>query len=389
MKGVSIMIRFQKPYKTHNSYPFIQEVIDSGNVEGDGIYTQRCTDWICETFEVDHVFMMTSCTHALETALQSMDLNVEDEVIVPSFTYPSTANAVILAGGKVVFCEVEDKYLTINPFSLMKAITNKTKAIIVVHYGGISCAMDEIIEIANNFNLIVIEDAAQSFLSKYKHSYTGTMGDFGCFSFHGTKDFVAGEGGALLVNNPKYLTKVENFRQKGTNRSAFLSGKSAYYEWVSKGSSFSPSELTMALLYGQFLLKEEILVKRRSMFNYYEEKLQEILSSHGLEDEIRISSNPSHDVNGHLYFLIFKDAQKAGHFSDYLYQAGIETRTHFVPLHESMMGGQFIREHNDFTIEQKLGKRLIRLPIYPDLHQEEREFIITTIESFFDQREDV
>jgi len=381
------MISFQKPYKTPNSLAYIQDVIHSGHIEGDGKYTELCTNWLSETLSVDNVFMMTSCTHALDCALQVIGLESGDEVIVPSFTYPSTANAILLAGGEVVFAEVEAENLTISPESIRAKLTDRTKAIIVVHYGGVSCDMEQIMAIAKEYQLVVIEDAAQSFLSTYKGSYTGTIGDLGCFSFHGTKDFVAGEGGVLIVNNDKYLYMVENFRQKGTNRTAYLRGESAFYEWVSKGSSYSPNELSMALLYAQFLLKDDILSQRRSIYRRYKEEINELIRRYHFEDEITISSGEANVVNGHLFFMVFKQVEMAKKFSEYLYEQGIETRTHFVPLHESIMGKQFIRPSNDFRIEKNLGKRLIRLPIYPDLSHEEVNQIIVNIGDFLKHKE--
>ncbi len=238
--------------------------------------------------------------------MRVIGLQEDDEVIVPSFTFPSTANAVVLAGGQVVFCEVEKKSLTIDVRCLEKLITERTKAVVVVHYGGVSCDMDEVMKIADRYGLVVVEDAAQSFLTAYDGRYTGTIGDFGCLSFHGTKDIVAGEGGALIVNNEKYAEAVDIFRQKGTNRSSFISGRSSFYQWVDEGSSYSPGELSMALLYSQLEMAQEILDKRKYLYGAYAAGIREVIERLGLENRIACSSMPSDEVNGHLFssFLI-------------------------------------------------------------------------------------
>ncbi len=284
------MLCFQQPYKLENSKKYINDSINIGHLEGDGKYTKLCELWINDKLNIKNTFMMNSCTSALECALQILELDSGDEVIVPSFTYPSTANAVILAGGKVVFGEIEPCSMTLDVAKLENLINEKTKAIIVVHYGGISCDMDVIIKIAKNNNLYIIEDAAQSFLSTYKGRYTGTIGDFGCFSFHGTKDFIAGEGGALIVNNEKFIEKVEIFRQKGTNKAAFLDGKSGYYEWVDKGSSQSPSELNMALLYGQLQLDSEIISHRKEIYKYYKKQIGKLIKELDVNDQVYCSN---------------------------------------------------------------------------------------------------
>lgn len=362
---------------------YIDDVLTSGHLEGDGKYTLKCEEWISREIGASHVFMMTSCTHALESAIRVLGLNGDDEVIMPSFTYPSTANAVVLAGANVVFSEVKEENLTIDETRIEEKITPRTKAIIVVHYGGVPCDMDPIMVIASKYNLVVIEDSAQSFLTKYKDKYTGTIGHLGCFSFHGTKDFVAGEGGAIIVNDPKYKELVEVFRQKGTNRSAFIDGRSEYYEWVHEGSSYSPSELTMAVLYSQLELKDRIISKRHIIYKRYREYMEMISVRYNLSDRLKYSTTPFKLVNGHLFYLLFTSVNEANAFRIHLAKTGIETRTHFVPLHESQKGKEYVVDANSFVNENNIGQRLVRLPIYPDLQQREQDTIHNAIRHFF------
>jgi dTDP-4-amino-4,6-dideoxygalactose transaminase len=306
-----------------------------------------------------------------------------DEVIMPSYTYPSTANAVVLVGGKVVFSEVLEENLTIDPSKIEEKITLRTRAIIVVHYGGASCQMEEIMDIAQKYNLIVIEDAAQSFLTKYQDKYTGTIGHIGCFSFCGTEDFVAGEGGAISINDSRFSEEIEVFRQKGTNRSAFVDGRSEYYEWVHEGSNFSPSELTMAVLYSQFELKERIISKRRNIYQHYLEYMDMLTDRYKLSHRISYSRTPSQQVNGHLFYILFNQVNEANAFRIYLAKNKIETRTHLVALHESQKGKEYIKSSNPFKVEAMIGQRLVRLPIYPDLQPREQESIQNIIRLFF------
>lgn len=377
------MIKFQKPYRMKAAKILLDDVLSSGQLEGDGKYTLKCEEWIKRELNAEYVFMMTSCTHALESAVRVIRLNANDEVIMPSFTYPSTANAVVLVGAKIVFSEVKETNLTIDPMKIEEKITPRTKAIIVVHYGGVCCDMDIILDIASKHNLIVIEDAAQSFLTKYKGKYAGTIGHIGCFSFHGTKDFVAGEGGAIIVNDPKYSEEIEVFRQKGTNRSAFIDGRSEFYEWVHEGSSYSPSELNMAVLFSQLELRNEIISKRRVIYKRYLEYMDILSERYNVNERLTYSNTPYNEVNGHLFYLLFNTAEDANLFRIHLAKNSIETRTHFIPLHESKKGKDYIAESNTFIHEGKIGQRLVRLPIYPDLQQREQDTIHNVIHQFF------
>lgn len=374
------MIEYKKPYLLDQSLRYVEDAMRCSNGSGDGRYTEECETWIKNKLGVEHVTMTTSCSHALELALHVIELGQEDEVILPSYTYPSTANAVLLAGGKVVFSQVEPKHLTLDPAKLEAKITSKTKAVIVVHYGGICCKMDEIMFIAKKHHLVVIEDGAQSFLSKYKGRYAGTLGDFACLSFHGTKDVVAGEGGALLFHDDRYAAKVTMFRQKGTNQTAYKKGLVDFYEWKTKGSSYGPSDILMAMLLGQLELSQEIIECNKKTFENYENHFKN-KKYEGLESYSRQSNYGSH--NGHLFYLIFKEVEQASAFITYMDKEKIQVLTHYIPLCESEMGKKLVGESLGYDIEKDLGKRLVRLPLHPVLTEKQQAYILHHTDSFF------
>lgn len=352
-----------KTVYNHNELRYLQQVIDSGKTAGDGYYTERCQNWLENTLGSKKTLMTTSCTHALELVFQILKLE-DYEVIMPSYNYPSAANSVLLNGGKVVFTEVSQNNLCIDPTKIEEKITPKTKAIIVVHYGGTSCQMDEIMKIANKHQLYVIEDAAQGLLSTYKNKYLGTIGHFGCFSFHQTKNINCGEGGALSINidDPILINRAEVFRQKGTNRKAFEQGLVSEYEWISEGSSYSPSELLMAFLLAGFENAKHIQLRRSKIYEQY---------MHHFEKEKypcieRYSNGNVYGAfNAHIFYLIFQQASHANQFMDELAKENIRAITHFVPLHLSKMGIQMGYKKDDFPFEASLYKRLVRLPINP------------------------
>lgn len=347
---------------------YIKEVIDSGKSAGDGYYTEKCQKWLEKKLHSKKVLMMTSCTHALETIFQLLDLK-DYEVIMPSYNFPSTANAVLMNGGKVIFTEVNHSDLCIDVNRIEEKITSKTKAILVVHYGGNSCQMDEVMKIASQYNLYVIEDAAQGLLGTYKGQYLGTIGHFGCFSFHETKNITSGEGGALSINidDSVVVNKAEIIRQKGTNRKAFDKGLVSHYEWVDKGSSYSPSELLMAYLYAQLEVAEQIQEKRTSIFNQYNEHFSRM----SYECLFMFSNgNQYGENNAHIFYIVFKDELQAKIFIEKFAQENYKAITHFVPLHLSEMGNRIGYDIIDFPFEEFLYKRLVRLPIdlnYDDL----------------------
>lgn len=373
------MIEFQKIYKAEASMTYIEDCLEQGSISGDGKYTRLCSEWLVKRLGPPSILMTTSCTHALELALHMLNLSETDEVIVPSFTYPSTANAVLVAGGKVVFSQVRSCDMTLDPSKLEDKITANTKAIIPVHYGGNICQMDQLMDIARKHDLLVIEDAAQGFLSTYKGHYAGTIGDFGCFSFHGTKDLVAGEGGALVINNVRYREQAAIFKEKGTNRAAFLKGKVDYYEWVAKGSSYSPSDLLMAVLFSQFEQADVILQARQKIYarysNYFNNKAYQKLSGFS-------SPTPQVSVNGHLFYIRFKTSHLGKAFKAYMKEEGIAAYGHFVPLHTSSFGKAMGDHGGGFDVEAGIGHQLVRLPLYADLSHKELERILDATDRF-------
>lgn len=372
-------IVFNKPYQSKNESTYIQHVLELGKTGGDGFYTEQCQSWLEENLKSKKVLMTTSCTHALELVFQLLELK-DFEVIMPSYTFPSTANAVLLNGGKVVFTEVNQEHLCIDVQHIEEKITPKTKAILVVHYGGVSCDMDTIMALANKYNLVVIEDAAQGFLSSYKNKSLGTIGHFGCFSFHETKNINCGEGGALSINidNPILMETVENIRRKGTNKYAFDKGEVFFYEWVSEGSSYSPSEILMAYLYAQLKESENIQEKRINVFNLYQ---QWFTTTHYESIESFSRGNPFGNFNAHIFYVIFKQEQQAIKFREQLALENVVAYTHFIPLHLSKMGEELGNQRDDFPFEASVYKRLIRLPIHSMMDKETIEMIIIKIDT--------
>lgn len=375
------MIPFYQACNLEKSKEYIDQVIESGHLSGDGAMTKKCAKWLSDTLQVPSVLMTTSCTSALEIACMAIDLGPEDEVIVPSFTYPSTANAVLMAGGQVVLAPCSTDHYNLDLTKLQELITSKTKAIIVVHYGGIMVDMRELKKIANKHDLVIIEDSAQSFLSRSEQGLAGTIGDFGCYSFHGTKDVIAGEGGALVINNVKYKNRCEEIRLKGTNQGQYRRKEIPHYEWVSKGSSYSPSELTMAMLLGQLKQSREIIALKKERFDRYNHYFE-----HHKFDSLEAFSKDDNQLvmNGHLFYLVFKTVDIANGFIKHMADEGIAVYTHFVPLHESLMGKQYIREGQDFIAEKDLGKRLVRLPLYPSLTRDQQDRILQTSKDYME-----
>lgn len=371
------MIHYHRPSPLINSISYVKEAMEQGNGSGDGPYTKACEQWL-EDFYNAKVMMTTSGTHALEMACQLLDLKEDDQVIVPSYTFPSTANCVLLSGAKVVFCPVSPHTLTMDVEKLASLINDKTRAIIPVHYGGIGADMPAIMKLASSHNLVVIEDNAQGFMAKIHGHNLGSFGHMACLSFHGSKDVVAGEGGALIINDYAYEAKARIFRQKGTNREAFIEGKVDKYQWVDVGSSMVPSDLLMAVLYGQLQSAGEVLKVKRSQLQIYEDFFAKKESPSILSF---LTEPEGYEANGHLFYLVMVDAIKAKEFMDYMAAGNIETVTHFMPLHASPYGrklaeGQAYFRPEDFVFEEDLGRRLVRLPLHYALSQEEQKKVL-------------
>ncbi|QUI25170.1 dTDP-4-amino-4,6-dideoxygalactose transaminase [Vallitalea pronyensis] len=384
-------ISFHEPYKAGQALDYIKHVIESGKTSGDGNYTYKCQSLLKKRLNAHHVLMTTSCTHAMEMALHLIGLQEEDEVIMPSYTFPSTANSVLLQKGKVVFTEVSRDDCCMDVSRIEEKITPKTKAIMVVHYGGNACDMDTIMGIARQHNLYVIEDAAQGFLSTYKGRALGTIGHFGCYSFHETKNISAGEGGALAINTlaPDVIKRAEYIRQKGTNRQDYCLGEVDFYQWVDIGSSFCPSDILMAYLYAQLEQADVIQALRSKVFNAYQKLLEEIHS-----DKIAhyATGNAFGESNAHIFYIIFKKPTYATFFIEHLKEKGIPAYTHFVPLHASQMGQSLGYQPDDFKLEIALHQQLVRLPLYPGMTEATQHHIKTAVREVLDaldHREDM
>lgn len=375
-------IPFNKPSVVGNEIRYIGEAIENCHLSGDGPFTKKCNKWLEENLKCKKAFLTHSCTAALEMAAILCDIQPGDEVIMPSFTFVSTANAFVLRGGVPVFVDIRPDTLNINEKLIKAAITSKTKAIVPVHYAGSACAMDEIIDIAKRNNLTVIEDAAQSILSTYKRDYLGSVGHLGCLSFHETKNIISGEGGALFINDPKYIERAEIIREKGTNRSRFLRGQIDKYTWVDIGSSYLPSELIAAFLYAQFEEADKIISARRRLWGLYGELLKP------LEDNgfIKLPHVPSDCIsNGHLFYVIARSLDERTRLSGHLRKRDINAVFHYVPLHSSLAGLKFGRVSGKMDITNEISDRLMRLPLFYGMLDNEVEYVSSSIQDFYER----
>lgn len=375
------MIRFCKPFILGNELDFIDEAIKSERLSGDGAFTARCSELISSYLGgYSGVLLTHSCTAALEMAAILTDIKPGDEVIMPSYTFVSTANAFVLRGGIPVFVDIRNDTLNINEELIEKAITPKTKAIVAVHYAGVSCEMDKIVNIARRHHLWVIEDAAQALGSSYRNHKLGTIGHLATFSFHETKNIISGEGGALIINDLTLMQRAEIIREKGTNRSRFFRGEVDKYTWVDIGSSYLPSELVAAFLYGQLLHIDEVNIKRMQVWDRYHKGLK-ILEKDGF---IRLPIIPAGcEQNAHMFYLLTRSNQEQIDLLKILKTKNIGAVFHYVPLHSSEGGIKFGRTEGSMVVTDDLANRLVRLPLYPQISVDDQELIIQTIKLFF------
>jgi len=372
-------IPFNRPYLTGNELSYIEDVIQSSqsgeHMSGDGKYTKLVQQFFENRFGARKALLTTSGTSALELAFYLLDLKPGDEVILPSYTFSSTANTIIMAGGTPVFADISRETLNIDPEEIKKKITDKTRAICPVHYGGVSCAMDEIMEIAETHNLSVVEDAAQGVNATYMGKYLGTIGDFGCYSFHETKNYVCGEGGALLINtdDPKINERAEILREKGTNRSQFFRGEVDKYTWVDIGSSYLPSDILAAFLYAQLEHLDEIQEKRLAVWNAYYEALKPIEE----EGRIRLPIIPDYaQHNAHLFYVLFESETVRNAMMDTLKKHGIHAVFHYIPLHSAPMGQRYGYREGDFPITGDFSRRLLRLPLFAGMEDDMIKYVV-------------
>lgn len=374
------MINFNKPPFAGNELEYIKQAIATDKISGDGFFTKKCHAWIEEKTGTAKTLLTTSCTHALEMASILIDIQEGDEVIMPSFTFVSTADAFVMRGAKIVFVDIRPDTMNIDENLIEAAMTEKTKAIVPVHYAGVSCEMDKICELAKKYNLYIIEDAAQGVMSTYKGAYLGTIGDFGCYIFHETKNYSMGEGGALLIKNPDFIEKAEIIREKGTNRSKFFRGEIDKYTWVDYGSSYLPSDLNAAYLYAQLEVADKINESRLNIWNTYYRELEE-LRDRGKLDLPHIPENCNH--NAHMFYIKAKDLEERTALIEWLKDNGIYSVFHYVPLHSSPAGLRYGRFHGQDRFTTTESERLLRLPMYYGLEIDEVKYITTYIKKFF------
>ena len=354
-----------------NELEYIQQAITNMDISGDGVFTKRCNSLLESELDVTKVLLTTSCTHALEMAAILLDIQPGDEVIVPSFTFVSTVSGFVLRGAKPVFIDICPDTLNMDENQLEGLITEKTKAIIPVHYAGVSCEMEIIMNIANKYDIPVIEDNAHGLFGKYKDRYLGTFGTFATQSFHETKNFSCGEGGALLINDKNYIERAEIIREKGTNRSRFFRGEIDKYSWVDIGSSYLPSDILAAVLYAQLEKRELIQAKRKKIWEHYNEKLDAWTN----ENDIRLPIIPEYcDQPYHMFYLLMPTLEKRNLFIQHLKKNGIMAVFHYIPLHLSEMGKKLGGKVGDCPVTENISDRLVRLPFYNDLNIEYLNF---------------
>ena len=375
------MIDFNHPPFTGNEQKYLLQAMKSMKISGDGEFTKRCHRWFEERLACKKALLTTSCTHALEMTAMLIDVQPGDEVIMPSYTFVSTANAFALRGAKIVFVDIRPDTMNIDETKIEAAITDKTKAIVPVHYAGVACEMDTIMEIANKYDLFVVEDAAQAMMSSYKGKPLGTIGHFGTFSFHETKNYTSGgEGGLLIINDERYAEKAEVIREKGTNRSQFFRGMVDKYTWVDIGSSYLMNDLSAAYLWGQIEHADEINDERVDHWHRYYKGL-EPLSKKGYIELPALPQDCKH--NGHMFFIKVKDLNERTNIIEYLKSHGIYAVFHYVPLHSSPAGerlGVFAGEDRFTTNE---SERLVRLPLYYGIKNEDIDYVITMVGEYY------
>tara|TARA_Y100000310_G_C20668531_1_gene808970 strand:+ start:415 stop:1545 length:1131 start_codon:yes stop_codon:yes gene_type:complete len=369
-----IKIPFNKPFFTGNELENIKEVLNSGKVSGDGKFSKECQNIIENKFNTEKAFLTNSCTDALELSAILINIKKSDEVILPSFTFPSTANAFILRGAKPIFVDIREDTLNMDENIIEEKITENTKAIIPVHYAGVGCEMDKINEISKRHNLHVIEDAAQGVNAKYKNKYLGAIGDIGAYSFHETKNYNSGEGGAILLNNKLFIERTEIIREKGTNRSKFLKGQVDKYTWVDIGSSFLLSDILSSILQLQLKNLDSIQDKRKLIYEHYYNNLKDLQD----QGKITLPTIPDHcDSNFHSFHIILKNQSERDKVMKFLNDNGIQAVFHFIPLHNSPMGKSFGNESLPLT--ESISSRILRLPFYADLKIKEVDYITSNL----------
>ncbi len=374
------MIPFNIPPYVGTELDYVKQAVDNKKICGDGTFTKKCHQWLEVAFKCQKALLTTSGTTALEMAAILCDLKPGDEVILPSFTFSTTATAFVLVGAKLVFVDIRPDTMNIDETKIEAAITDKTKVIVPVHYAGVACEMDAIMEIARKHKLLVVEDSAQGVMGTYKGRALGTIGDMGCYSFHETKNYSMGEGGALMINDPKYNERAEIIREKGTNRARFFRGQVDKYTWVDYGSSYLPSDMNAAYLWGELEVAAKINNNRLSTWTAYYDAFSG-LASDGLIDLPTIPDACKH--NAHMFYVKLKDLNQRTDFISFLRSKGVQASFHYVPLHSSPAGERFGRFSGIDEFTTRESDRLVRLPMYYGMDKEDRERVIGVVLDYF------
>lgn len=373
-------INFNVPPFTGNEMTYIKQAVDAQKICGDGQFTAKCNKWIEDKTGCEKALLTTSCTHATELAALLANIGPGDEVIMPSYTFVSTADAFVLRGATPVFVDIRPDTMNIDEKLIEDAITERTRAIVPVHYAGVGCEMDVIMDIAKRHNLMVIEDAAQGIMSAYKGQALGAIGDMGCYSFHETKNFSMGEGGALLMKDARFVEDAEIFREKGTDRSKFFRGQVDKYRWVNFGSSYLPSDMNAAYLWAQLELADEITGARMDRWNQYDTLLRD-LAEQGLIEQPFVPDYCTH--NAHMYYIKVRDLEQRGDFISFMKSKDVLTVFHYVPLHTAPAGLKYGRFHGEDSYTTKESDRLVRLPMYYALTEDDVNYICECVHEYF------
>lgn len=369
-------IPFSKPALVGNEIEYISQAVRGGHASGDGPFTKKCHGLLEEALGISKTLLTTSCTHALEMAALLLDIQPGDEVIVPSFTFVTTVNAFVLRGARPVFIDIRPDTLNMDERSLEDLITPRTKAIIPVHYAGVGCEMDTICEIADRHNIPIVEDNAHGLFAKYKTRWLGTFGALAALSFHETKNFICGEGGALLINDPQYIERAEIVREKGTNRSRFFRGQVDKYTWVDIGSSYLPSDILAAYLFAQLEAREQVLAQRKWVFEHYVEQLQDWAQM----NDVRLPTVPPYcEQSYHMFYMLLPSLEKRQNLIAHLKDKSILSVFHYLPLHLSPMGRKWGYQEGDCPVTEEISDRLVRLPFYNELSPEQQQTVCAAI----------
>ena len=377
------MIGFNVPPYVGSELTYIKRAIENRKISGDGEFTARCNEWLEQRTGANRVLLSTSCTHALEMAALLAEIKKGDEIILPSYTFVSTGDAFVMRGAKLVFVDIRPDTMNIDETKIEDAITERTKAIVVVHYAGVSCEMDTIMDIAGRHNLFVIEDAAQGVLCSYKGKALGTIGDFGCYSFHETKNFSMGEGGALVLKDTAFVEEAEIIREKGTDRKKFFRGEVDKYQWVNWGSSYLPSELNAAYLWAQLEKADEIIKDRMCSYDRYKEGFATLAAKERVELPY-VPEECKH--NGHMFYIKCKDLDERTALIQFLKENDIMAVFHYVPLHSSRAGRRFGCFHGEDIYTTSESERIVRMPMYYGLSQKDQEYVIEKVYEFYDKK---